>query len=688
MKFLKPGYQINNKICKAIALAFWEKYPSERITKTFKASSTWIRRFKKKHSLVNRKAHFKKRSPITEKTIQKSKEFLQTVSDLYAEHEKRGTLHYLVNIDETNWKFNNFGGLTWASKGTEHVECNIADDDKRGITALAAITASPDKYKLPLCLIKKGTTDRSLNVFDDVKQFFQIERTANGWTTSECFVKYLNWLRLELDERYKEDAGYSRETKIDIILDLYSAHRGTEVQKIAAELNSNLYYIPPSFTDAFQPLDRYVFGALKSMARARFYAEYVKDPSRHFSTKDACQILLECWSEISESTRRKAWLPYSEPQNTDFESYIYRKSINFVPEPSELTISDEDDIVVNFKEDSEDSDNEENEIIEIFIRESIDASSIIKEIKEIIKHEENLLEISMNDTIVKPISNDDGTCSVNVLIQILYLIPHVRDEIRELIAKKKGDINDVIEAANLCMSIYEEAEEKVDSFPADYCSVIPEDVTESITMIISQLSSQYGITLVEERHVTVMQNDCSLSITDAIDQVTQMNDFIIHKLIFFKKDPKTEYLYPEVVDNQSFIMVLKALIISEDEPKPIGHFRLYFRESFSEKWLMISDEQIKESSIEDTYEEPVCMTIYYVLHKQNTATEQITCERSITKPLEIPKALKSVLDEEHPECTFSGQIVTRNIKDILRSSNLEEITPRTRVFIKTAQTRK
>ena len=408
-KFLKPGFQINDQICKAIALAFWAKYPQERLVDEFKASSSWIRRFKRKYGLVNRRAHIKKRSQITEKTIEKSKEFLKVISNIYSEHEKNKTLHYLINIDETNWKFNNYGGFTWASKGVEHVECNSIDDDKRGITVIAAITASPDMFKLPLCVIKKGSTDRTLNNLDDIKPYFQIERTENGWTTAECFIRYLHWLRLELNERYKSDPGYSKDTKLDIILDLYAAHRGEEIKKAADSLNFNLYYIPPSLTDVFQPLDRYVFGSLKSMARARYYELYARDPTKHFTINDACKILIECWSEISEATRNKAWQPYSDPQEVEIEDFIFRKSINFVPEPSDLSLSDDDDIVPQLNESSEDSDfDEEEEQLDILRNFSIDITKITNDTQSIIKFEKHLVDESINGIMIKPILNSYG----------------------------------------------------------------------------------------------------------------------------------------------------------------------------------------------------------------------------------------------------------------------------------------
>ena len=691
-KFLEPGYQINDKICKSIALAFWEKFPKERLVDEFRASSSWVRRFKRKNGLVNRRAHIKKRTSPSTKTIEKSEEFLKVVSDIYAEHERNGTLHYLINIDETNWKYNNFGGLTWASKGVEHVECNSIDDDKRGITVLAAITASPDMFKLPLCIIKKGSTNRALNALSDMKEYFQIEKTANGWTTTECFIQYLNWLRIELNKRFKSDPGYTDETKIDIILDLYAAHRGDRIKRVAESLNFKLHYIPPSFTDIFQPLDRYVFGSLKSMARSRYYKIYAIDPTKHFTLNDACKILIECWAEISEETRKKAWLPYSNPEEVEIEDFIMRKSINFVPAPSELTLSDDDDIVPHINESSDDSYyEEEDESLDIFNDTSIDIAEISDAVKSIVNFEHHLVDLSMNETMVKPISNDFGTCSLNVLIQILSVIPGIKDDLNDIIKESNGKVNDMINALSFCLSLYEEATTEVENFPLDVLEIIPDDITFSIDMVLRQFSNQYGLTLNDERWIVVIQHNYHLSLKETIQDVTKNNDFIIHRLLLLKKDYKTEYLYPEVVDYPSFVMVLKILIVKDDDPQPLGHFRLYIREFFSENWLMVNDNQIKSASIEDAYEDNICMAIYYILNKQevshkeiineeNTDTEDITTE--ITEEMELHEEIKTYLEDKHPGYEFREQIVTKNEEEV---RDLDDIRPLARVVIKASK---
>ena len=693
-KFLRHGYQVNDKICKAIATAFWSKYPQERLANSFKASNSWVTRFKKKYGLVNRRGHFKKRSSITDKSIELSKSFLEEVSQIYREHEEKGTLHYLVNIDETQWKFNNFGGMTWATKGSEHVECAIPDSDKKGVTAIAAITASKEKFKLPICIIKKGLTDRAVSVLSPVRKYYQIEVSPNGWSTIECFAVYLTWLREELDARYRNDEGYSRETKIDLILDLYAVHRNNTIKKIAEALNFKLHFIPASFTDAFQPLDRYVFGALKQIARTMFYAKYAIDPARHFSIVDACNILIDSWASISDAVRKKAWLPYYDPEEGSIKKLINRTSIDITIVESKLTLDENDYIIEKDQDnlivdsDSSDDDDDTYSPLELFNKIKEDTINVKIEAKKIVHYEKELLKNSLNETIFKPIGNIDNTCSTNTLIQILYVIPGIKEEVRELIKNKKGDVSNIVSSVEMCFTQYEEAYKSVNSFPVDICYSMPADVCEAIEKIIMELPTQYGITLTECRYLTINHDDENQPITSIIESVVGEGDFLMNKILLFKKNTALRYNYPELVRYKNSILVLKILIVAEDIPRPTGHFRAYVREYFSDDMIMISDKQIKPATIENAYEDPICLAIYYVFNDEtNDTVIDAAQEDEVITEMVMSEELKNVFREIHPNCDISGKVIsTKSVNDKI-SSNRDEIMPLVRVQIN-AKTKK
>jgi hypothetical protein len=53
-------------------------------------------------------------------------------------------------------------------------------------------------------------------------------------------------------------------------------------------------------TDAYQPLDRRIFGSLKARASARFDDLWVENPGRELSLVDAIKVLLEAWASVMQ----------------------------------------------------------------------------------------------------------------------------------------------------------------------------------------------------------------------------------------------------------------------------------------------------------------------------------------------------------------------------------------------------
>jgi hypothetical protein len=76
------------------------------------------------------------------------------------------------------------------------------------------------------------------------------------------------------------------------LLDVYSAYRTNAVRETAASLGITLHFISPSLTDEFQPLDRTVFGALKSHAKRLFHGRFRANPYQRRTETDAVADVL------------------------------------------------------------------------------------------------------------------------------------------------------------------------------------------------------------------------------------------------------------------------------------------------------------------------------------------------------------------------------------------------------------
>jgi hypothetical protein len=102
--------------------------------------------------------------------------------------------------------------------------------------------------------------------------------------------------------------------QISLLIDIYVAHIQEQAKHLAAELGIILHFIPAGLTDQFQPLDRRVFGRLKSSVRSWFMRR-PRDQRREKATKpEAVEVLIKCWTQLSESVVEEAWSVYSRDE--------------------------------------------------------------------------------------------------------------------------------------------------------------------------------------------------------------------------------------------------------------------------------------------------------------------------------------------------------------------------------------
>jgi hypothetical protein len=56
-----------------------------------------------------------------------------------------------------------------------------------------------------------------------------------------------------------------------------------------------LYYIPPTLTDEFQPLDPALFGVLKGQAKRLFHAQFHANPYGRRTKQEAVAEVITAW---------------------------------------------------------------------------------------------------------------------------------------------------------------------------------------------------------------------------------------------------------------------------------------------------------------------------------------------------------------------------------------------------------
>lgn len=168
-----------------------------------------------------------------------------------------------------------------------------------------------------------------------------VTHAQSGWTTGEVAIKYLRWVaeyfngtmdwpdvveepddeeeeeeaQQEVEEGPEEelndtlwdqitdDAGELQHS-VCVLWDLYAAHRDRKVKKNSPV---HLEWIPAGLTDQFQPLDRRIFGSLKSSARARMDTWLRRHSLTEMDWTIPIKLLLEAWAGITEEEVKKAW---------------------------------------------------------------------------------------------------------------------------------------------------------------------------------------------------------------------------------------------------------------------------------------------------------------------------------------------------------------------------------------------
>jgi hypothetical protein len=67
-------------------------------------------------------------------------------------------------------------------------------------------------------------------------------------------------------------------------------------------VNIQLHSVPAGMTDALQPLDRVIFGALKSHARRLFRARVPEEAQLRRTKQEARQYMVSAWEMVSPDT--------------------------------------------------------------------------------------------------------------------------------------------------------------------------------------------------------------------------------------------------------------------------------------------------------------------------------------------------------------------------------------------------
>jgi hypothetical protein len=286
--YIDPGVGAVRSTIQTLALNAFGSLPREQLqVERFCASSTWVDDFMERCGLCLRFPHPERRCKVDQLLVQQFNARLRTASGQYPPNR-------IFNFDETSWKCYLGPHKVIAEKGTATVKLNAPRGEKECYTGYGCISAAGDK--LPFWVLTKGKTNRSHEKFGTAPDVI-VQHTPNGWTNDDMMAQYIEWL-----------SGLCHGEPLMLVLDVYKAHRTSKLKQRAQELNLELLFVPAGGTSLCQPLDRRIFGELKSRARHAFFQLSAQTGVQGATPEQAVTILVNCWAVIPPENVRQAWV--------------------------------------------------------------------------------------------------------------------------------------------------------------------------------------------------------------------------------------------------------------------------------------------------------------------------------------------------------------------------------------------
>lgn len=315
-------------------------------------SNAWVRAFMKRNHFSFRLAHYSRRGLINSKFVDS---FLNQLASAIIKYKWKR----IYNMDETSIRINNGSLRTIAPIGVEKVVIQGSRNEKECFTSIA--TCSRYK-KYPLIMLSKGKTEACCTKFRTSKNS-EVWPSLKGWVDESVMIHYLEW--------FEENVSLGKPCAL--VLDCYRAHRTDLVKSEAEKRNIELIFVPACGTSIFQPLDRRIFGILKSHLRSLAGSKIFSGPGRY---ETVSLHLLQAWSRISDRALSGGWkIPgleeklkekgYKEEEQDEEEENNIRQRYDDDSEEDELEdeemLEEDEDINKDINEEEEEDFNEYDE---------------------------------------------------------------------------------------------------------------------------------------------------------------------------------------------------------------------------------------------------------------------------------------------------------------------------------------
>lgn len=275
------------------------KYPSRRI-KSFKASSGFITRFKRRQRLSSHRTtlkHISTSALLVRDIDRECEDYMVEVRCAIIDYGA----NLVFNMDETPIKICDASITGVVATGSKTGAVISTPPNSRGdqFTSLPCIAA--DGTMLPLSIVIAGKTERSLskikheagNWIQKVKLFY----SPKGWCTRSVLFDWFNKVFL----------SYTDCKPCALLLDAYGVHWSSDFMELAEENNVKLIQVPKGCTSTMQPLDVSFNGPMLK-ARQKIWSNLItNNPFYKDNYQQAVSRATKAYDEIGTYVAKGAW---------------------------------------------------------------------------------------------------------------------------------------------------------------------------------------------------------------------------------------------------------------------------------------------------------------------------------------------------------------------------------------------
>ena len=202
-------------------------------------------------------------------------DFQRKIKHVYEEHNIPDDL--ILNFDQTPLAYICGSNRTMDFQGATSVPI-VGKGKKQQITGTFTITKSG--IFLPMQLIYKGKTDRSLPRGINFPDGFDLTYTENHWSNEEKCMQHIEKIVLPYLKSKREELALRPDQKALLIFDVFKGQKTDRYRALLEMHDIVAVYVPANMTKYFQPLDLTINGVAKTFLKDKFGTWYAGEVSK------------------------------------------------------------------------------------------------------------------------------------------------------------------------------------------------------------------------------------------------------------------------------------------------------------------------------------------------------------------------------------------------------------------------